>query len=391
MSVADGKPERLWSLDALRGFDMLFISGLGGIVYELAILIFGGSDAWLAQQMKHVAWEGFHQHDTIFPLFIFLAGVSYPFSCAAARAKGFGTRELVLKATRRLVALVALGLIYNGILQFDFAHQRWASVLARIGMAWYGAALLYLFVRNVKARVAIAVGLLVGYWVVCFFLVAPDAPAGADSFSAAGCFAGYVDRLLLPGRMAEPNLDPEGWLSVFPSVALAMGGVFAGELVRRTDVTGGRKALALVGAAVALAALTWIWTPWCPIIKKIWTPTFVLVCGGADLAVLAALYWIMDVKGWRAWAFPLRVIGLNAITVYLLQKVVDIGSVVRFFVGTSATVQQHFIGSKDLTGFGLCGLCTSQALSLAIYWFVYVLVCWLVLYFLHQKKVFLKV
>ena len=372
MSVADGKPERLWSLDALRGFDMLFISGLGGIVYELAILLFGGSDAWLAQQMKHVTWAGFHHHDTIFPLFIFLAGVSYPFSCAAACAKGFGTRELVLKATRRLVALVTLGFVYNGILQLDFAHQRWASVLARIGMAWYGAALLYLFVRNVKARVAIAVGLLVGYWAVCFFLVAPDVPAGADSFSAAGCFAGYVDRLLLPGRMAEPNLDPEGWLSVFPSVALAMGGVFAGELVRRTDVTGGRRALALVGAAVALAALTWIWTPWCPIIKKIWTPTFVTAALAYSLAMFALFYWIVDVLRFRRWTFFFRVVGMNALTVYLFNRIVPVPKIAGFFFG----------GVISLLPAAYTGLLTNFAI---------LTIAWLFLWFLYRKDVFLRV
>lgn len=366
--AADGKTERLWSLDALRGFDMLFISGLGGIVYELAILIFGGSDAWLAQQMKHVAWEGFHHHDTIFPLFIFLAGVSYPFSCAAARARGLGNRELVWKAVRRMVMLVLLGLVYQNILQFDFAHQRWASVLARIGMAWFGAAMIYLFVKGVGRRIAITLALLVGYWAVCFFLVAPDAPAGAGSFSPEGCFAGYVDRLLLGSQ----RFDPEGVLSVFPSVALAMCGIFAGELVRRTDVSGGRKAALLAGLGALCLAMTFAWMPWCPVIKKIWTPTFITAAAAYSFFCFALFYWIVDVLRFRRWTFFFRVVGMNALTVYLFNRIVPVPKIAGFFFG----------GVISLFPAAYAGLMTNVSI---------LAVAWLFLYFLYRKGVFLKV
>lgn len=366
------KPGRLLSLDALRGFDMLFIIGFGGVLFELSALVCGAQDGWLGLQMKHVAWEGFRQHDTIFPLFIFLAGVSFPFSCASARLRGLSDGTIMLKATKRLVLLFLLGLVYNGALALDFDKIRWASVLARIGCAWYGAALLYLFVGSVRIRAAIAVGLLVGYWAVCFFLVAPDAVAGADSFSEVGCFTGYVDRILLPGRFAGKHLDPEGLLSIFPSVSLAMSGMFAGELVRSGNVSGNRKALLLLGGALAFAAVTFTWQPWCPIVKKIWTPTFITASVAYSLALFALFYWVVDVLGFRRWTFPLRVIGMNAITVYLFYRIVPIQAVAKFFFG----------GIIKLFPDSCAGILTNLSI---------LCVGWSILLFLYRKKTFLKV
>lgn len=363
---------RLLSLDALRGFDMFFLIGFGGILFELSALVSGTRDAWLGLQMKHVAWEGFRQHDTIFPLFIFLAGVSFPFSHAASLARGLGRGSIVLKATKRLVLLFLLGLVYNGALALDFDKIRWASVLARIGCAWYGAALLYLFVRSVRVCAMMALGLLVGYWAVCFFLMAPDAVEGATSFSEAGCFTGYVDRLFLPGRFAGKHLDPEGLLSVFPSVSLAMSGMFAGELVASRNVSGNRKALLLFGGAVVFAAVTFAWQPWCPIIKKIWTPTFITASIAYSLALFALFYWVVDVLGFRRWTFPFRVIGMNAITIYLLYRIVPVPAVAKFFFG----------GVISLFPDSYAGILTNLSI---------LCVGWSVLFFLYRKKTFLRV
>lgn len=386
---------RLASLDAFRGLDMLFIMGFSSLVTAVAwcfssleYVPFIRTNA-IALQMHHVAWEGLRLYDMIFPTFIFIAGISFPFSYARQVARGDSRLEIHLRLVKRMVLLVVLGVVYNGLFKLNFP-LRYGSVLGKIGIAWFVAALAYIHF-GLKARIGLCAALLVGYCLAMHIFVAPDAPAGVDGFSRLGCLSGWLERVAMPGKLHGGDFDGSGWFVDVMAASSAMLGMFTGDLLRSSRFDGTRKTLLMLAGAAVLIALGLVATPVCPIIKKIWTPTFVLVCGGADLAVLAALYWIMDVKGWRAWAFPLRVIGLNAITVYLLQKVVDIGSVVRFFVGTSATIQQHFIGSKDLTGFGLCGLCTSQALSLAIYWFVYVLVCWLVLCFLHQKKVFLKV
>ena len=365
-------PERLLSLDALRGFDMMFLMGMGGMLYELSALMCGTHDGWLGLQMKHVAWEGFRQHDTIFPLFIFLSGVSFPFSYAAAAARGMGRGAVMLKAAKRLVLLFLLGLLYNGALALDFDKIRYASVLARIGCAWYGAAILYMLVKNVRARFVIAVTMLFAYWAVCFFLTAPDAPPNSGTFSEAGCFVGYVDRLFLPGRFAGKYFDPEGFLSIFPSVSLAMFGMFAGELVARKDLTGNRKALVLASAAAVSLVITFIWLPWCPIIKKIWTPTFITASAAYSFALFAVFYWIVDVLKFRRWTFPLRVIGMNAITVYLLYRIVSISSIAKFFFG--GVISFFPVAFSPL-------LLNAAILSTG----------WLILLFLYRKGIFLRV
>ena len=169
------KSKRLVSLDALRGFDMMFIMGVSGLIVALCHLFPDGDNSWLAQQMTHVDWNGLRHHDTIFPLFIFLAGVSWPFSLSRQREAGKSTGQIVWKIIRRCLILIALGLVYNGIFRLDFKTLRVASVLMRIGIAWAGAALIYLFVKSPWKRGIIAAAILIGYWLlILYFLYKKD-------------------------------------------------------------------------------------------------------------------------------------------------------------------------------------------------------------------------
>ena len=152
--------KRLHSLDALRGFDMLFIMGLSSFVVALCSLFPGGADCWLAQTMRHVEWHGFAHHDTIFPLFLFLAGVSFPFSYAKQCSKGTSRRQIYLKILYRAATLILLGLVYNGLFKCDFANLRICSVLGRIGVAWAAAALLYINLGR-AARITICGAILI--------------------------------------------------------------------------------------------------------------------------------------------------------------------------------------------------------------------------------------
>jgi len=389
--LADG---RLASLDAFRGLDMLFIMGFSGLVTAVAwccssleYVPFVKSNA-VALQMHHVAWEGLRVYDMIFPTFIFIAGISFPFSFARQAARGDSPLKIHLRLVKRMLLLVALGVVYNGLFKLDFP-LRYGSVLGKIGIAWFVAALAYVHL-GLKARIGFCVTLLVGYCLAMHLFVAPDAPAGVDGFSRLGCLSGWLERVAMPGKLHGGNFDGAGWFVDIMAASSAMFGMFTGDLLRSPRFSGTRKTLLMLGGAAGLMALGLAAVPVCPIVKKIWSPTFALVCGGIDLAVLAGLYWLMDVKGWRAWAFPLRVIGLNAIAVYLFQKIFDVFALTRFFVGTSEIIQKHVIGGKPLA-YGLCGLCASPAVSLALYWLGYVLVCWLVLYFLYRQKIFLKV
>jgi len=371
--------ERLFSLDALRGFDMLFIIGLSTVVMRLC-MAFGAGDCWLAQQMHHVKWHGFAQHDTIFPLFLFIAGVAFPFSYVKMREKGWMSKRIAGKLIYRGVMLVLLGMIYNGLLTEGSGEVRWASVLGRIGLAWMLAAFLYM-AFPCRTRIVIAVGFLVGYWAIMRFAAVPGAPAGVDPWSPEWNYAAYIDKLFLPNSLGGgTRADPEGILSTLPAVVTAMLGMFTGEFVRRngcdgrvrTRPAGGVKTVAMLAAAAVMLAAGLVWSNWMPINKKLWTSSFVLVSGAYSLALFAVFYWVIDVKKWRGWTLPLRVVGMNAITAYLLQRIVDFDGISKFFLGGAA----RFLPEE----FGLALISMGHLAS-----------CWFVLWFLYRKGVFLKV
>ena len=362
--------ERLQSLDALRGFDMLFIMGFASLVVAVCGLWPNAVTDSIASQMGHASWDGFTHHDTIFPLFLFIAGVSFPFSLSKQRSLGLSTGTIYAKIVRRALTLVLLGVIYNGLFRLDFENLRIASVLGRIGLAWGIAAVLYLNF-GVKARIAIAAAILVGYGLLSALVAAPDV-AGAGPLTREGCLAGYVDRLLLPGKLYGKTFDPEGLLSTVPAVVTAMLGMFTGEFVRRQDLSGGRKASWMIAAAVALLVAGLAFNGVVPVNKSLWSSTFVCVVAAYSLAMFALFYYLIDVRGWRRWTLFFRVVGLNSITIYLAQRIVGFGRISDFFLGG--------VASKG-----------PEALAAVVNSAGYVAVCWLFLYFLYRKNVFLKV
>ncbi len=368
-TMAENK--RLLSLDALRGFDMLFIMGFSGLVASICALWPNAVTDAIAASMGHVKWDGLAHHDTIFPLFLFIAGVSFPFSYANQVSKGMSTKAILWKVAKRCLILIALGLVYNGLFKLEFEKLRCASVLARIGIAWAISAVLYIFC-NTKARGIIAAAILVGYSLLICLVVAPDAPEGATALSKDGNLVGYIDRLFLPGRILYGNFDPEGILSTVPAVVSAMLGTFTGEFLRRNDLSENKKALGMAIGAAALIITGIIWSFFMPINKMLWSSSFVCVVGGYSLGMLALFYYIIDVKGWKKWATFFTVIGLNSITIYMAQKIISFSRISDFFLK------------------GFAGL-FSEPVAEVINDFGYVAVCWLFLYFLYKKKVFLKI
>lgn len=362
--------ERLMSLDALRGFDMLFIMGFASLVVAVCGLWHSAAADAVAASMSHVAWDGFAHHDTIFPLFLFIAGVSFPYSVAKQRAGGMSEGRIYAKIVRRGLTLVVLGVVYNGLFKLDFENLRIASVLGRIGLAWSIAAVLYLNF-GVKTRAAIAVAVLVGYGALSALVAAPDA-AGAGALTFEGNLAGYIDRQFLPGKLIYGTFDPEGLLSTVPAVVTAMLGMFTGEFVKRGGMPGGRKTLWMAAAAAILLAAGLAFSGVLPVNKKLWSSTFVCVVGAYSLGMFALFYYLIDVRGWRRWTLFFRVVGLNSITIYLAQRIVGFGRISDFFLG------------------GIASKCP-EAVAAVISSAGYVAVCWLFLYFLYRKNVFLKV
>ena len=364
------KNGRLLSLDVLRGFDMSFIMGVEVVLICLASLF--PSLKFLGEHMGPSSWDGFTFYDLIFPLFLFLAGISFPFSMAKQLSAGKSKGSVSLRVLKRGLMLVLLGIVYNGLLQFDFDTLRYASVLGRIGLAWMFASLLYIWLKR-KWLVLLSAVILLGYWALLGLAVAPDAPDGASSFSMEGSIVGYLDRCLLPGTLHNEIHDPEGILSTLPAIVTALLGIFTGEFVRSKRISNGyNKVAAMLGVAIVLLAVGYLWDMVFPINKNLWSSSFVCCAAGWSLMLFALFYLVIDVIGWRKWAFPFRIIGMNSITIYLAQEFLDFSKPVDTLLGGAL---------KSLP----------EDYNVLGWWCCYMLVCWCFLYFLYRKKVFLKV
>lgn len=363
------KGKRLASLDTFRGLDMMLIMGAMPLIVSICSLFPGGENCWLAEQMSHAEWDGLHICDLIFPVFLFIAGVSFPFSYAKQLENGSPETKIYRKIFTRFLTLFALGCIFNGIIDPVWEHFRFFSVLGRIGFAWMAAAVFHINLGP-RRRIAIAAIILLGYWGLCN-IPAPDSP-GADPLSMEGCMVGYVDRRFFPGHLYAGIFDPEGLLSAVPATVTAMLGMFAGEFILGCRFNGNGKTLRMLGCAVVLIAAGLIWSLWFPVNKQLWTSSFVLVGGGIALFVFAILYWIIDVKGHNGWIFPFKVIGMNSITIYMAQMIVNFRGLGRAVAG----------GFADLFRPQVAAVIDNA---------VYMVLCWLFLYVLYRKKIFLKV
>ncbi|GAB3548002.1 acyltransferase family protein [Spirosoma fluminis] len=371
-AIAQPAPvRRLLSLDALRGFDMFWIMGGEEIFHVLAKTTGWAWAILMADQFTHVDWNGYRPYDNIFPLFLFLAGVSTPYSVGSRLAKGDSKAKLSRKIITRGLLLVVLGIIHNnGLFENSFDEMRFPSVLGRIGLAGMFAQLIYVYVRNERARYGIFAGLLLGYWALLMLVPVPG--YGAGNLTMEGSLVGYVDRLLIPGRLYKVVHDPEGLLGILPAIGTGLLGIFAGTQLRRRDIGEGRKLQRLALAGVVCLAIGWLWHLVFPVNKNLWTSSFVLVAGGWSLLLLSLFYWIIDVRNNRRWAFFFVVIGMNSILIYLVGDVIDFEHTSRYLFNG---VLQFF--AKPV-----------QALGAVL---GFLAVKWAFLYFLYKKNVFLRV
>jgi predicted acyltransferase len=361
------KPGRLASLDALRGFDMFWIVGADALVNALRKLSDAGPVRTLAEQLEHVRWAGFHFEDLIFPLFIYIVGVSIVFSLEG-RLEADGRAAAVGRIVRRAALLYALGLFYYGGFGTPFAQIRLLGVLQRIALSYLFAALIFIFFGN-RGRLAWCVGLLVGYWALLTYVPVPGGSAG--NFAEGQNLTNWVDKHYLPLRKWDVDHDPEGLLSTLPAIANCLIGVFAGVLLRDSRLGPWRKVASLAAAGIAMAALGWAWDPTFPVIKKLWTSSFVLVACGYSCLLLAAFYLVIDVLGWRGWAAPFVWIGMNPITIYMLDNLGLFDTIARRLVG--GDLQRH-LGTYGPLAQAVVGL----------------LLVFAVARFLYRRKIFLR-
>jgi predicted acyltransferase len=364
-------PARLGSLDALRGFDMFWIIGADAIGSAIAQLHAGAPGRFLAQQLDHVAWAGFHFYDLIFPLFVFMAGVAVPLSLDKMLAAD-GRAAAIRRVLRRTLLLYVLGLFYYGGLATPWVGIRLLGVLQRLALCYGAASLLYLHLSP-RRLAGTAVALLVGYWALLTFVPVPG--FGAGDFSESHNLTNWIDAHYLPLRKWDGDHDPEGLLSTLPAIASCLLGVLAGLWLQKSPRSPAARGWLLVGAGAGLVALGLVWGLQFPVIKKIWSSSFVLVAGGWSSVLLGTFYLVIDVAGFRGWAVPLVWVGCNPLVIYLVSNVVNVGRLAERFAGGDV--------ARVLNGLwpGLGGL------TLAL---VGAALCFAFCGFLYRRKIFVR-
>lgn len=360
---------RLYSLDVLRGLDMFILVGGASLIVSLVQVAGFEAEALRINLKEHVAWEGFRIHDLIFPLFMFVSGVAIPYSIQSKLEKDVPQKELVLKAFKRMVVLIILGILYNGGFRTGFANARIASVLGQIGVAYFFATLIILQTSTIRGRLISLISILVGVGIIQLLVPVPG--IGAGVLTPEGCINGYIDRLFLPGRLHDEIFDPEGYLCMVSAIGITLMGAIAGSVLRLKNWTNYKKSGYIAAAGILSIALALLLSPFYPIIKKCWTSTFNLLAGGTSALLLVLLFLIVDHLKWRKWAFPFRLFGMNALFVYLLNKMVNVSDINKDMVGWIAKALGEY------------GQMFNQFSKLA-------LIC-LLLYYMYKKRIFLRV
>ncbi|TCL56827.1 putative acyltransferase [Hydrogenispora ethanolica] len=371
-----GAGPRLHSLDALRGFNMFWIIGAERIAHALGALRLSKT-ALAVEQLSHSQWIGFTFNDLIFPLFIYLVGISLTFSVENRRRRGERTGDLLRHAIIRTGLLFLIGLFMSNsgyFLRGVFDNIRWMGVLQRIALCYGAASFLVLFTKPRQQFLTVC-GLLIGYWLLLRFVPVPG--AGPGVWTEEGNLANYLDSRFLPGRLYYGTWDPEGLLSTFPAIAACLLGALSGHWLRFEGRLRGKlidaraKAEYLAAAGLLLAALGLLWGLDFPVIKKIWTSSYILLAAGLSAVLMALFYWLIDIRNWRNWAFPFIVVGLNSIFIYVGSSFLPFDACARWLVG-----------GKAFASLGDWRLLAEALVSFVLQW--------LLLWAMYQRKIFIR-
>jgi predicted acyltransferase len=368
---------RLTSLDALRGFDMFWIMGADWVIYYLS----GGNPygphqeprnrflLFLRTQFLHVHWAGFHFYDLIFPLFLFMIGVSIPYSFSKRLQRGDSKRKIYAHVITRFAIMIFLGMIYNGnLLSYDVPKfQITYSVLQVLALGYLVASIILLNM-NLRWQVATTVGLLVVYWALMNYVPVPGHVIGV--YKPGANFGDWLNNLILGRLQGHWRF---GWiLETLTDGASAMLGVFAGQLLR-SQKSARQKLVWLAGLGIGCLAAGLAWGIWFPIIKARWTSTYALYAGGWSYLLLALFYLVIDIWGYRKWAFPFIVIGMNAIVAYMVWGL---------FSPAFRVMAEAFIGGLQR----YVGGCYE-----ALTYVGAMIICWLILYWLYRQRTFVRI
>ncbi|NOX65811.1 MAG: DUF5009 domain-containing protein [Chlorobi bacterium] len=365
------KKERILSVDVLRGFDMFWLIGGTGLALAVVKLFGQGVQDILLPQFDHAKWIGFTFYDLIFPLFEFVMGMSVVFSLSRI-LKQEGKKAAYKRLLRRFILLFLFGIIYYGGISHGWGDVRIFGVLQRLAVTYLFTGMLFIHFK-LRGLILVSVVVLAAYWILNVFIPVPD--TGIISITKESNWAQYIDSILLPGRKLGGNgtWDVNGILGTFPATISCLLGVFASFILLDKKLDQQKRVYYLVGLGVSMLIVGLGWSVSMPIIKKIWSSTYVLVAGGLSFILMGFFYWIIDVKKYTKWTLIFVWIGVNPITIYMARKLVDFNQIATRIVG----------GTTDLHSPNVWGYLVAMIMSLVL--------SLLLLRFLYNRKIFLKV
>ena len=372
-----GSSGRLLSLDVFRG---LTIAGM---------VLVNNPGTWGAiySPLKHAEWHGWTPTDLIFPFFLFIVGISITLAFARRVETGNDQFDLILKVCKRSLIIFALGLFLSGFPYFDLAEIRIPGVLQRIAVCYFVASLIFLK-TSWRTQAMIAVALLLVYWIL--MTVVPVPGFGANDLGKEGNLAAYIDRWLLGRHIWKGGVvfDPEGLLSTLPAIATTLSGVLTGHWLRsnRTQL---EKAVGLFFIGACAVTVGWGWHFFFPINKSLWTSSYVVFTAGMALQLLAICYWLVDIKGYRRWAKPFVIFGVNALALFVFS-----GLLARLMTDKHWQLPRANGSMGNLQGFIFDHLFASWATPInasLLYALTYILFWLLLMWLLYRKNIYIKV
>ncbi len=364
------KPERLISLDAMRGFT----------IAAMILVNFPGSWDHVYPPLLHSEWNGLSFTDLIAPFFLFIVGVSVALAYSRRLEKETPRKNLYGRILLRSFNIFAVGILLNVLAlfpEFDFSEMRWTGTLPRIAVVFLACALIFLN-SGWKGQACTGGVLLVAYWLIMTFLPTPG--AGKVMLEPGVNIAAWLDNLLLPGHMWQGTWDPESILSTFPAIATGITGMLAGHLLlsRRSKEN---KALILMVTGCAASAAGYFWGLTFPVNENLWTSSFVLVTSGMAALTLGAAYYLVDIRGYRAGTAPGIIFGANAITAYVLGDILAV-----FFYQIPLrihTLNEHFLSAFLSIGF-------APEFASMVYALLFVGIVFIPVWILYRKRIFIK-
>ncbi|MBI5094895.1 MAG: DUF1624 domain-containing protein [Candidatus Hydrogenedentes bacterium] len=363
---------RLLSLDVLRGFDMFWIIGTDSLCEALEKASGGeaapGLIKGVAHQLKHVPWKGFVFYDLIFPLFVFIVGMSAVFSLNKIIERD-GKVGAFKRIARRAASLFLIGVLYDvidclysGGMKEVLDENLICGVLQRIALCYLITGTL-LCLLELRGLIVTFVVLLAGYWAALSFIPAPG--ESQVVFERGRNIIHYIDQTYLPYH----GTDPESLMTTFGAICSCLLGAFTAFLIRESGWDEREQAKWFLIGGLAMVILGYLWGIQIPIIKRLWTPSYIFVAGGYSLMLLGLFIWVVDVQEWQSWTAPFLWIGANSMAVYLF------GNFVRPAEWLTVLSGGHSVGA------GAEAFLALLRVGLAVGF----------VYFLHKKEIYIRV